>query len=498
MSLIISGVIDGALTGGLPKAIEVTATADIANLSIYGLASPNNGNQSTGNPEFDFPTRTLAAGASLFVAFQNTAATGFSDFFGALPDFIDPVSNINGDDAIELYENGILIDVFGVVGQDGTGTAWEYQNGWAYRNSTATLSTIFDPSDWTFSGVDALVGETLNSTAASPFPVGSYTPPVTRGVIAAQNFDGGAINLIFGFDPATENLDGGPGDFFGVADLETWPQSAGVPFQIADDTLFNVSGGGIDPSDTEGIFGLNANRQNDFFAIVDTRDFGLAAVATWTFDVAGFEDLTLSIDMGSVADSSFGGYSDSTSITFDVSIDGGPSQRAFSLAPVDAVPGGFVPETMDNGNVIDAETLLAITGDNTVTKAKGGTALNSPNLLLDRPQTSFGDLLDTYLTDIDGFRRSLLRSRPISPLRAWSSTTSKSLERRSAQTSQALVLPPKTPKRLKATVARRASHSRSFAASTQRGRQASIFQFQVTRPMVTILAAPCPRAPSSS
>jgi hypothetical protein len=41
--LIITGVIDGPLTGGVPKAIELYAINTIADLSIYGLESANNG-----------------------------------------------------------------------------------------------------------------------------------------------------------------------------------------------------------------------------------------------------------------------------------------------------------------------------------------------------------------------------------------------------------------------------------------------------------------------
>ena len=39
MSLIITGVLDGPLTGGLPKAVEIFVAADIADLSIYGILS---------------------------------------------------------------------------------------------------------------------------------------------------------------------------------------------------------------------------------------------------------------------------------------------------------------------------------------------------------------------------------------------------------------------------------------------------------------------------
>jgi hypothetical protein len=41
--LVLTGVIDGPLPGGLPKAIALFVRADIADLSVYGLGRANNG-----------------------------------------------------------------------------------------------------------------------------------------------------------------------------------------------------------------------------------------------------------------------------------------------------------------------------------------------------------------------------------------------------------------------------------------------------------------------
>lgn len=53
-------------------------------------------------------------------------------------------------------------------------------------------------------------------------------------LLASEDFDGGAVNLISGCNPATGNLDGGSGDWFGVGNLGSWPQSNKVPFVLAD------------------------------------------------------------------------------------------------------------------------------------------------------------------------------------------------------------------------------------------------------------------------
>ena len=47
-SLIITGVIDGPLSGGTPKALELYALNDISDMSIYGLGFANNGGGSDG------------------------------------------------------------------------------------------------------------------------------------------------------------------------------------------------------------------------------------------------------------------------------------------------------------------------------------------------------------------------------------------------------------------------------------------------------------------
>ena len=56
--MLITGVVDGPLTGGTPKAVEFYAQVDIPDLSIYGFGSANNGGGSDGE-EFTFPAVVL-------------------------------------------------------------------------------------------------------------------------------------------------------------------------------------------------------------------------------------------------------------------------------------------------------------------------------------------------------------------------------------------------------------------------------------------------------
>ncbi|MEO0997149.1 MAG: lamin tail domain-containing protein, partial [Pseudomonadota bacterium] len=195
--LVISGVIDGPLTGGTPKAVEIYVINDVADLSVYGLGSANNGGGSDGE-EFTFPAAAASAGQYLYVASE---APQFTAFFGAAPDYTSSAASINGDDAIELFQNGSVIDVFGDIDVDGTGQPWDHVDGWAYRVSdTGPDGATFVLANWSFSGPNALDGETSNATAATPFPAGTFTTaggdaaPRVRATIPADGAGNVAVD----------------------------------------------------------------------------------------------------------------------------------------------------------------------------------------------------------------------------------------------------------------------------------------------------------------
>jgi len=186
--LILTAVYDGPLSGGTPKGVELYVLNDIADMSIYGLGSANNGNGSNGE-EFTFPADALTAGTFIYVSSE---AAQFNNWFGFSPNYTSSAMSINGDDAIELFMNGSVVDIFGEIDVDGTGQPWEYKDGWAYRvNGTGPDGSTFVSGNFTYSGPDALDGEISNSTAATPVPVGTYTPPApqipigTSGILIA-------------------------------------------------------------------------------------------------------------------------------------------------------------------------------------------------------------------------------------------------------------------------------------------------------------------------
>jgi len=173
-SMVITGAYDGPLSGGTPKGIELYVLQDISDLSLYGISSITNGQgSSSGNVEYNFPADEVTAGTYIYLA---TESSQFTTFFGIAPTYTNGVVSINGDDSIELYENGQIIDTFGDVNTDGSGEAWDYLDGWAYRNSnTGPEGTTFTPTNWSYSGANAFDGESDNASATTPFPIGTYS-----------------------------------------------------------------------------------------------------------------------------------------------------------------------------------------------------------------------------------------------------------------------------------------------------------------------------------
>ena len=188
----ITGVLDGPLSGGIPKLVELFAYENIADLSDYTLQVFNNGNLS--------PSTTWAfsgsanAGDFFYAVSTSTTDASLDTFFGSAPAPIFRNGNaFNGDDALQLFKNGVAVDSFGDIGTDGTGEPWEYTDGWAYRNDgTGPDGDTFQIVNWSFSGPNALDGQSTNAGAGSDaFPVGTYQ-------VSAVPLPAGALLLVTG------------------------------------------------------------------------------------------------------------------------------------------------------------------------------------------------------------------------------------------------------------------------------------------------------------
>lgn len=174
--LMISGVLDGPLSGGLPKMIELYALDDIDDLCLYGIGTANNGGGTDG-VEYTLPCDSIAAGTYITIGYESTK---FLEYFGEEPDYTASALYVNGDDAIELFYNYMAVDAFGDTMVDGTGQAWEYMDGWAYRIVGTSPSTNFVEGDWILTGKDAVDGCSDNDSCGSSFPFKSFSSGNTQ------------------------------------------------------------------------------------------------------------------------------------------------------------------------------------------------------------------------------------------------------------------------------------------------------------------------------
>ena len=85
-----------------------------------------------------------------------------------------------GDDAVELFYAGRTVDIYGDIDQDGSGTAWEYKDAFAYRRDTVTApSAQFDITEWIIAPPDCSDTSTNNcDSPCGPYPDPSFTCPL--------------------------------------------------------------------------------------------------------------------------------------------------------------------------------------------------------------------------------------------------------------------------------------------------------------------------------
>lgn len=181
-NLHLQGVMDLQLPSGSSdgKAIHLVASADIADLSVYGIGVANNGGGTDGE-ELTLPALSVNSGDDILVA-RNDSAIGvyFDDCFSEFELVLEASSAIsqNGDDAIELFLNGEAIEVFGDVDTDGTGEPWEYLDSWAYQVNGV----------WTYGGVECTLGSVSSVSSNCPYPL-CPVPEVIPGCTDAEAFN---------------------------------------------------------------------------------------------------------------------------------------------------------------------------------------------------------------------------------------------------------------------------------------------------------------------
>jgi hypothetical protein len=177
--MMLQGILDLDVpsAGSDGKAIHVLVTEDIADLSSYGLGVANNGGGTDGQ-EYTFPEGSATAGQHILIARSAEAMeaygiTGFDLVLEASSDISQ-----NGDDAIELYFGGSIVETFGDADTDGSGEAWEYTDSWAYMVDGV----------WVYGGVDCSDDTTTTCESSCPYPFSECAGPVTFPI--CEDFEG--------------------------------------------------------------------------------------------------------------------------------------------------------------------------------------------------------------------------------------------------------------------------------------------------------------------
>ena len=185
-ALALQGIIDFTVPSGGSngKAIHVVASADIADLSSFGIGVANNGGGTDGE-EYSFPAASVSAGDDILVVRSEEAmAAYFADCYSEFEHVFMGNTGIsqNGDDAIELFELETVIETFGDINVDGTGQEWEYLDSWAYK-----VDGI-----WTYGEVNCTDNTETTYDSDCPYPL---CPSLPEGCTdeTACNYDSEAI-----------------------------------------------------------------------------------------------------------------------------------------------------------------------------------------------------------------------------------------------------------------------------------------------------------------
>lgn len=118
------------------------------NLSGWKLNKYINGSASVSSSPVELSGITIPVGGFVIIA-----ASDYKTVFSDIPEIESTYISGNGDDVYELVDNtGVRIDIFGVIGEDGNGTNWEYLDGRAVRNlDIVEPNSVFIISEWTVS-----------------------------------------------------------------------------------------------------------------------------------------------------------------------------------------------------------------------------------------------------------------------------------------------------------------------------------------------------------
>ena len=140
----------------------------VLNLKGWTLERYTNGNLELGSV-IDLTGVEMAPEQAITIASDGEVFNEIYGFFPTLEGGVNSAADSNGDDNLLLRDPfGNVIDLFGRIGEDGSGTDHEFEDGRALRNqSVDKASSIFDPVQWTLYNDTGQAG-TINQPQMAP------------------------------------------------------------------------------------------------------------------------------------------------------------------------------------------------------------------------------------------------------------------------------------------------------------------------------------------
>jgi len=149
--------------------------------------------QANGSTWGDLQLTGALSDGEIFVIGYGADYTNFKNAYGFDPDMSSGFISGNGNDGYFLYyggnhTSGVLVDAYGVIDEDGTGKAWEYENKRAVRSGVTQGNPTWTASEWTISTAnvaDCTPGE-LDVDQSLPVTLISFTAKAVKGTVVLK------------------------------------------------------------------------------------------------------------------------------------------------------------------------------------------------------------------------------------------------------------------------------------------------------------------------
>ena len=189
------------------------------------------------------PIAELQSGGFAIIA---ASKTDFDATYSAVADIDGGTggpADSNGDDQIALVNSSnVIVDFFGVIGEDGSGTEHEFEDGRAERKVSITApNATWTASEWNIDNDGGAGAGALD--APSGYDPGQWGTPTCDFSMSSPSVVCDAITAGVDTNTVTVNFTGGDGTYIVTADSGTVDLSAGDP---ATDTTGTITITGVD------------------------------------------------------------------------------------------------------------------------------------------------------------------------------------------------------------------------------------------------------------